>query len=53
MVGWQCHLTCFDKGGFILKKKKVDLSLFDYSGSGLNDFIYCSSTGKCDSDIFL
>ena len=23
MVGWQCHLTCFDKGGFILKKRKL------------------------------
>ena len=28
MVGWQCHLTCFDKGGFILKKRKwIYLSL--------------------------
>ena len=22
MVGWQCHLTCFDKGGIALKKRK-------------------------------
>ena len=28
MVGWQCHLTCFDKGGIALKKRKwIYLSL--------------------------